>query len=151
MAGDVLPPSSSELGAWVRERLRAEPIAWLTTVDARGVAQPNPVWFLWDGGSILVYNLPRARRLVHIRERPAVTVHLDTYGRDGDALILIGTAALAPDEPLADRQPAFREKYDDRMDMDWTDWAKRFPVALRIRPTRCRSFHEAGPGRRGVG
>jgi PPOX class probable F420-dependent enzyme len=79
MTDEVLPPPSSPLGAWVRERLRDEPIAWLTTVDSRGVAQPNPAWFLWDGESILVYNLATAHRLVHVRRRPHVTLHLDSH------------------------------------------------------------------------
>ncbi len=150
MTDDVLPAASSGLGAWVRERLRRDPIAWLTTVDPRGIAQPNPVWFLWDGDSILVYNLPHARRLVHIRKRPHVTFHLDTRGQDGDAVVLIGRAAIVTDEPPADERPAFVEKYRDRMDMSPTEWARRFPVALRIRPTKFRGFHEAGPGRDGV-
>src|SRR2546425_9000193 len=135
---EVLPAASSLLGVWVRERLRDEPIAWLTTVDARGVAQPNPVWYLWDGGSILVYNVPYARRLSHVRRRPQVTLHLDTHGQDGDAVVLIGTAEIVPGEPPADQQPALLKKYRDRMDMSRAEWASRFPVAIRIRPVQFR-------------
>ena len=51
-------------GARVRERLRDDPFVWLTTVGEDGTPQPNPVWFLWDGGDeVLVYNDNRARRL----------------------------------------------------------------------------------------
>lgn len=150
MSDEVLPETSTVLGAWVRERLREEPIAWLTTVDARDVAQPNPVWFLWDGESILVYNLAKARRLVHIRRRPQVTIHLDSHGRDGDAVVLIGVAEIVPQEPPADQQPAFVDKYRDRMDIDPERWARKFPVALRIRPARFRGYHEAGPDQPGV-
>ena len=150
MSDEVLPEASTVFGVWVRERLREEPIAWLTTVDARGVAQPNPVWFVWDRESILVYNLARALRLLHIRRRPQVTIHLDTYGRDGDTIILIGAAEIVPHEPPADQQPAFLEKYRDRMDMDPRRWARKFPVALRIRPARFRGYHEASPDRPGV-
>ena len=150
MTGGVLRESATPLGSWVRERLQEDPIAWLTTVDARGIAQPNPVWFLWDGESILVYNMAKARRLVHIRDRPQVTIHLDNYGRDGDAVILIGTADIVPHEPPADQQPAFLAKYRARMDIDPYRWARRFPVALRIRPATFRGYHEAGPDRPGV-
>lgn len=150
MTDAVLPGPSTLLGAWVREQLRDEPIAWLTTVDGRGVAQPNPVWFLWDGESILVYNLAGALRLVHIRRRPQVTIHLDGHGRDGDAVVLIGAAEIVPHEPPADQQQAFMEKYCERMDIDAKRWAQTFPVAMRIRPTRFRGFHEAGPDRQGV-
>lgn len=85
MAADPLPPVDTPLGGWVRERLREEHLAWLIAVDARGVAQPNPVWFLWQGDSVLIYNGATAKRLTHIRRQPLVTLHLDTYGRGGDA------------------------------------------------------------------
>ncbi len=150
MTDEVLPAATSLLGRWVRERLREEPIAWLTTVDARGLAQPNPVWFLWHGGSILVYSLPYAHRLIHIQRRPQVTIHLDTHGQDGDAVVLIGTADIVPGEPPADQQPAFLEKYRDRMNMSPAEWASRFRVAIRIRLTQFRGFHKAGPGQPGV-
>ncbi len=150
MMEQVLPAPSTLLGEWVRERLHQEPIAWLTTVDASGVAQPNPVWFLWDGESLLIYNIATARRLVHIRQRPQVTFYLDTHGVAGDAVVLIGVVEVAPDEPPADQHPMFMDKYRDRMDMDPKGWAQYFPVVLRIRPTRFRGYHEAGPGRPGV-
>ncbi len=150
MTDEVLPAASSPLGAWLRERLREEPIAWLTTVDARGVAQPNPVWYLWDGESILVYNLPYARRLIHIRRDPRVTFHLDAHGQDGDAVVIVGTARILPAEPPADQQLAFLKKYRDRMDMSPDEWASRFPVAIRIQPVQFRGFHKAGPGQPGV-
>ncbi len=97
MTNDVLPPPSTQFGTWVRKCLREEPIAWLTTVDMRGVPQPNPVWFVWDGESILIYNLPNARRLGHLRRRVKVSLHLDTHGQDGDAIILSGSAEISPE------------------------------------------------------
>jgi PPOX class probable F420-dependent enzyme len=150
MMDQVLPSVSTRLGTWVRERFHHDPIAWLTTVDADGVAQPNPVWFLCDGEPILVYNLATARRLVNIRRRPHVTFHLDSHGRDGDAVVLIGVAEIVPEEPPADQNSAFLDRYRKRMDMGPKRWAEYFPVALRIRPTRFRGYHDAGPGRPGV-
>jgi PPOX class probable F420-dependent enzyme len=147
---EVLPPSSSPLGAWVRERLRGEPVAWLTTIDRHGAAQPNPVWFVWDGATILVYNLATAHRLVNIRRQPQVTIHLETHGRGGDAIVLIGVAEIVPDERSADQHAAFLHKYRERMDLSPQRWAERFPVAVRIRPTRFRGYHQAGPDRPGV-
>jgi hypothetical protein len=37
----------------VAQRLREDAVIWLTTVAANGTPQPNPVWFLWDGHSVL--------------------------------------------------------------------------------------------------
>ncbi len=45
---------STPFGARVAQRLREEHLIWLTTVGADGTPQPNPVWFLWDGASVLV-------------------------------------------------------------------------------------------------
>ena len=33
----------------VEERLRSEPIMWMTTVTPDGRPQPSPIWFLWSG------------------------------------------------------------------------------------------------------
>ena len=47
---------ATEKGARADERLRADEVAWLITVAADGTPVPTPVWFLWDGTSILVYS-----------------------------------------------------------------------------------------------
>jgi hypothetical protein len=52
------------------ERLRAEPVIWLTTVSGSGQPQSTPVWFLWEGARPGVVSAPqtggpaaRARRV----------------------------------------------------------------------------------------
>ena len=47
---------STDFGQRVARRLREERIIWLITIDAQQVAQPVPVWFWWDGETILIYN-----------------------------------------------------------------------------------------------
>ena len=49
----VLPDPATPFGACVAQRLREDAVIWLTTVAANGTPQPNPVWFLWDGHSVL--------------------------------------------------------------------------------------------------
>src|SRR6266581_1156609 len=51
-----LPDPSTPFGERVARRLRDERLIWLTTVDAKGIPQPTPVWFLWDGARLI---LPR--------------------------------------------------------------------------------------------
>ncbi|GER90559.1 hypothetical protein KDW_47210 [Dictyobacter vulcani] len=38
---------------------------WMTIVDAKGMPQPAPVWFLWDDATatMLVYSQTHAKRL----------------------------------------------------------------------------------------
>ena len=146
MPDEVLPPpESNPLGAWVRERLRQDQIAWLTAVDARGIPQPNPVWFLWDGdASVLVYNTARAKRLRHIQQRPHVTLHLDSCGRGGEAIILTGEAAQDAEASAAHQHPGFMAKYGSVMRMPAQTWAEMFPIPVRIRLVHFRGFHLTG-------
>lgn len=143
-AADPLPPSDTPLGSWVRERLRQERIIWLIAVDAHGIAQPNPVWFVWEDGSVLIYNTAGAKRLAHIRQRPDVTLHLDTCGRGGEAIVLVGKASIDENAPPAHEHSGFMEKYANHMALAPRAWAETFPVALRIAPRRFRGFHLAG-------
>ncbi len=43
-----LPDEATPFGNRVRERLRGESVAWLTTTADR-MPQPNPVWFICEG------------------------------------------------------------------------------------------------------
>ena len=58
MTDDVFPDPSTPFGQRVQRRLRDEQVIWLTTVGADGTPQPNPVWFLVDGTTVVVYNRP---------------------------------------------------------------------------------------------
>ena len=107
----VLPSPSTPFGERVERRLREEPIIWLTTTGADGTPQPNPVWFLWDGDSFLVYSLPDAARLPHIQRTPRVALHFDGNGKGGDIVIFTGEARISQDDPPADQLPVYVEKY----------------------------------------
>ena len=73
----TFPDPATEFGARVRRRLESEQVAWLTTTAADGTPQPNPVWFLWDGATFLVYSLSDAARLSHIARNPHVSLNFD--------------------------------------------------------------------------
>jgi PPOX class probable F420-dependent enzyme len=139
----TLPDPSTPLGEVVHRRLREDPVVWLTTIGAGGTPQPNPVWFLWDGETILVYSTPAAHRLLHVRERPHVALHLDGSGGRG-VVIVTGRAVLVPDEPPADRMPAFMAKYGGLMAMTPAQWAAAFSVALRVGQLRVRGHVRSG-------
>ena len=142
----VLPDASTDFGARVQRRLREEPVAWLTLVDAGGRPQPAPIWFLWDdsdpdGGSALIYSDRRARRLAHLRANPRVALHLDGDGRGGDIVVLTGEVTESDDPPVSGN-PAYLAKYGD-----WISggpWGtpevfdETYSVPLRFRPHRTR-------------
>jgi PPOX class probable F420-dependent enzyme len=138
----ALPDASTPLGEKVRRRLRDEPVAWLTTVARDGTPQPNPVWFLWEDDSILVYNRSGARRLAHVRERPAVSLNFDSGG-GGDIVVITGRAELAEGEPAPHQHPGYLAKYEramSRVSGSPEAFGRAYPVPLRIRPVRFRGF-----------
>ena len=58
MAVSWRPDTTTDFGRRVERRLRDEYLVWLTTVRADGLPQPSPVWFLWDGETVLIYSQP---------------------------------------------------------------------------------------------
>ena len=136
-----LPEGGSEFGDRVRRRLREEIVAWFTTVGADGTPQPNPIWFLWEGGDdILIYNRADAARLRHLSRRPRATFHFDGNGRGGDIVVLPGEAART-EEPPPHEVPAYVEKYRDRMirvSGSLERFSEQYPVPLRFRPEKVR-------------
>lgn len=139
----VLPDPATDFGARVARRLRDEPLAWFTIVDAAGTPQPAPVWFLWDdaSASALVYSHGEAKRLKHLQSRSRVALHLDGDGGGGDIVVLTGVAEEAPDEPSVDRNPGYLAKYGDQITGGWQtaeNFATIYSVPLRIHVRRVR-------------
>ena len=141
VSDNVLPDPTTPYGERVRRRLREDIIVWVTTTAAGGTPQPNPVWFLWDGESVLVYNRADARRLVHVRTRPSVALHFDGNGRGGDIVVITGRAELPQGEPPAHEVPAYVAKYGElmtRVSGSPEAFSIDYPVPMRIWPLRVR-------------
>jgi len=132
---------STEFGARVERRLSEKWIGWLSTVDSEGTPQPTPVWFLWDGTSLLIYSQPDTPKLRNIERNPRVALHLDGNGQGGDIVVLTGEARLAPDAPPADALPAYLEKYREgiaRLGATPEGFAQEYSVPVRMTPDRLR-------------
>jgi PPOX class probable F420-dependent enzyme len=138
-----LPDSSTPFGERVARRLRDERLIWFTTVDAKGMPQPTPVWFLWDetNSTMLIYSRADAKRLVHLQQNPRVALNFDGNGTGGDIIVITGEAWVSTDDPPADRLPIYAEKYRDFIARRYETpekFASIYPVALRIRPITVR-------------
>lgn len=134
---------NSKFGRRVLRRLKSEKIIWLTTVGPEGTPQPRPVWFYWDGTSILIYSQPQAHKIQHIKRQPRVALHLNTDAEGGDVAVLLGMASVAGDAPPADKHPGYRRKYREGiagLGMNPTTFAQDYSVALRIQPAKLRGF-----------
>jgi PPOX class probable F420-dependent enzyme len=131
----VLPDPTTPFGERALRRLNSEVVIWLTTVGKDGTPQPNPVWFLLDNDSLLIYNRPDANRIAHIGQRPQVALNLDGDGKGGDIVVVTGTARLIDDVPPCDQLPAYLEKYEalmTRVAGSPEKFGKAYPVAMRI-------------------
>jgi PPOX class probable F420-dependent enzyme len=142
-SSQVLPPISTEYGERVSRRLVDERIIWLTTTGSDGTPQPNPVWFLWDEESVLVYSLPNAARVAHIERNPRVSLHFNSNERGGDIVVIAGEARFVPDEPPASANQVYTEKYAEfmaRLRYTPDSFAAKYSLAIRITPTKVRGF-----------
>jgi PPOX class probable F420-dependent enzyme len=123
------------------DRLRAEPIAWLTSIAPSGQPQSTPVWFLWADGEFLIYGAASGPKTRNIDANPHVSLHLEGNGRGGANVIFEGTARVDPAGPPADSVPAYVSKYREFIAGNgWTpqSFAADYPHVIRVSPTRAR-------------
>jgi PPOX class probable F420-dependent enzyme len=144
VTSDAIPDGATPYGERVRRRLTEERAIWLTTVGRDGTPQPNPVGFLWDGGnSVLTYNQADAKRLVHLRRDPRVSLNFDSDGDGADIVVLTGSAEILDDYPAVPENAAWLEKYGGAIEAQFGDvmkYAERFSVPVRIHITGVRGI-----------
>jgi len=134
---------SSTYGKKVVKRLKEELVAWLTTVRPDGTPDPNPVWFLWDGETFLIYSQPTAYKFHNLASNPHVSINLNSDAYGGEVAVFTGVATLDPDAPPADQNPEYLEKYRTAIaDINMTpeSFAESYSRAIRVRPERIRGF-----------
>ena len=143
MSSHLLPDPATSFGERVRARLRDEQVIWFTTVGGDGTPQPNPVWFLWEDTSALVYNRPDANRLTHVRHRQQVCLHFDGNSRGGDIVVLTGRARVLEYFPLPHELPGYLDKYGEsmvRVSGSPEAFSEAYPVPVRVDVERVRGF-----------
>jgi len=132
-----------EISPAIAERLNKEMIVWITTVNANGIPQPTPVWFLWDNGRILVMSGAEAKKVRNLRQNPHVALNFnsDALAQNG-VTVITGTAqvenAIVP--------PALLEKYFAKygeqikgIGMTNEVMAKQFSAQIYITPEHVRA------------
>lgn len=139
----ILPPAGTAFGDRIRQRLEGDTVIWMTTVGRDGTPQPNPVWFLWDGETILIYSRADAARVAHIRSRPRLSLNFDGDGRGGNIAVITGEGRIDSQAPPAGDNEPYVEKYRGqiaRIGHDPGSFAQAYPVAIRVQPTKVRGF-----------
>ena len=64
--------------------LETERVVWLSTVRPDGTPNVLPIWFSWDGDSVLIASKPHARKVANIRVNPQVMLALGEPDEDFD-------------------------------------------------------------------
>jgi len=102
-----------ELTQEVSDRLSSDHYGWLTTVAKSGQPVPRLVWFYFDGADVIVYSMPDAAKVRHIRNHPRVSLNLDSDGNGAGIIIVGGNATVDAEgiDPLGDEQ--YRAKYGE--------------------------------------
>jgi PPOX class probable F420-dependent enzyme len=122
--------------AHVEGRLRANLMAWLTTVRPDGRPDSVPVWFLLrDDETILIYSQTAKIKLRSISQNPRVALGLDVTDLGRDIIRIDGF-------PAADQVPEYVVKYAERIGAMFgtaSQFATLFPEALIITPYRLRA------------
>jgi PPOX class probable F420-dependent enzyme len=134
----------SEFGKVVKRHLDKEYVVWFTTVDKDLTPQPRPVWFVWDGETVLIFSQPKASKVRHIKDHPNVALNFNT-DETGDKYVIAitGTAAIDEDVPPAHQVPAYFRKYKSGiagLNMTPEEFSGDYSVAIRVTPRKMRGW-----------
>jgi PPOX class probable F420-dependent enzyme len=151
--GPVTQPARSDrMRPSVDAALRADPVAWLSSVQADGRPHVAPVWFHWDGERIVAFSKPDAQKIDNLRERPTAMLAVGTPGPEFDVELIEATAEL-PDRPASDVMPeGFGAKYREllrRAALSTQRFAEVYSQPIVLRPTRFLGYGGRGWQRTG--
>lgn len=133
----------TRFGKRVSRRLRREQVVWLTTVGPKGDPLPRPVWFQWDGKSLLIFSEKERAKLRHIARNPRVALNFNSDEEGGDVAVLLGEARILKSPPSPVRMRAYLRKYRQGLqDLDTTPEAfkKTYSAAVLVTPKSMRGF-----------
>jgi PPOX class probable F420-dependent enzyme len=94
--------------------LTREPVVWLSTVRPDGAPHLVPIWFTWDGTSLLVFSKPEAQKVRNLRTHPVAMLALGEPEDDFDVALAEARVRLL-DEPARELPEAHLAKYGERM------------------------------------
>ena len=135
----------TRLGRHINRRLREEQIIWLTTVDSQNTPQPRPVWFHWDGQTVLIFSEREKAKLRHMASNPRVALNFNTDEDGGNVVVLTGEARVLDQEPPPNRVKAYLRKYAkgiESLDMTADQFRNAYSVPVIVTPQSMRGFVE---------
>ena len=136
---------SSKFGRRVNRRLRQEKVIWLTTVDSHNTPQPRPVWFHWDGQTLLIFSEKNKAKLRHIAGNARVALNFNTDEDGGDVAVLVGDAEILQEPTDPARVKTYLRKYREgikELEMTVANFRDAYAVPILVTPQAMRGFVE---------
>lgn len=134
---------NTEFGQRVQKRLEHESVIWITTVDSKGNPQPRPVWFHWDGETVLIFSQAEGAKVKHIKGNPRVALNLNSTPDGGDVMVLLGEATIEEGKVSPERLKNYIQKYREGIkDIGMTpeSFEADYHVAIFVNPVSLRGF-----------
>jgi PPOX class probable F420-dependent enzyme len=126
-----------ELTQEVSSRLTSDHYGWLTTVTKSGQPVPRLIWFYFDGTKLMVYSMPQAAKVAHIKAHPEVSLNLDSDGNGGGIIVVGGIATVdATDVDCREDEPYWAKYSEDAKKFELTEAMAFFSTRLTITPTK---------------
>ncbi|MFI5502136.1 TIGR03667 family PPOX class F420-dependent oxidoreductase [Nocardia asteroides] len=129
-------------GAQVARRLARDQVIWLTTIGAGTTPQPNPVWFLWQDPTFLIYTAPAAKRLAHLARNPRVALNFNSTDTGGEVVVFTGTARVGEPvraQTVADYVRKYTQGFVD-IKMTEAEFFQTYSTPIHITPDHLRGF-----------
>ena len=143
----MLPPMNAASAALAAARLdrflSTEPVLWLSTVRPDGAPHLVPIWFTWDGASLLVFSKPGAQKVRNLRANPVAMLALGEAEDDFDVALAEATVRLL-DEPARELPAAHLAKYGERMaalGLTADEFLATYSQVMVITPSRSLPWH----------
>jgi PPOX class probable F420-dependent enzyme len=138
------PALDARAVARIDAMLRSESVVWVSTVSPDGSPHLVPIWFSWDGETVLIASKPGAKKVTNLRANPSVMLALGEPDDDFDVGMIQGVAEL-PAEPASALLPAAHlAKYRAQMatiGLTRDEFLRTYSQVIRIRPTRFLPWH----------
>lgn len=134
---------TTDFGKHALERLETEETIWLTVVTPSGKPSPNPVWFLWHDGKVLIFSEPNVAKVKAILANPEVTLHFDAGESGEDVVIFNGTADATEKSISPEQAAAYLIKYRDgieRIGLTPESMVAQYSRAIEVELTKLRGF-----------
>jgi PPOX class probable F420-dependent enzyme len=136
--------------ARVARFLETEEVIWLSTVTPEGLPRLVPIWFSWDGRSVLIVSKPGAGKVDNIRASERVMLALGDAEEDFDIALIEGRAELPDLPPEEFLPPSHFRKYArdlESIGLSREEYLATYCQPIRVVPIRFLGWHGRTPPR----